>query len=341
MKRYALGCAFNTRNLLDNFPYKKLHITCKKCKSITGDNHRNLIVEKVFKESIKLVISDIVNNNITFWLPLTGSKRCNIHMRRVQGNEFKNLRRGGKWRDIDIINSNFSGYQLSLFMLGNRTPRVKSIYLNKKFRTIISNNTNNGMSYGDSKNDKTIKDYYDDIYSMFPSVSKDDINRILNFSWKSLYLHNSYGGDTIVIDKGFWMYIGNLKKNSLDHFYYYIRKLTIKLRVLYKRKKVEWDGYYYFALSDSQYQKYMEQKKQRGRPRKFFNYGSVYLYQIQDECKINEHYKRYIFRIPYISQLKSKYFVRDLISSEAELIMVRDPLKFKDILVHDNEYEFI
>ena len=341
MKRYALGCAFNTRNLLDNFPYKKLHITCKKCKSITGDNHRNLIVEKVFKESIKLVISDIVNNNVTFWLPLTGSKRCNIHMRRVQGNEFKNLRRGGKWRDIDIINSNFSGYQLSLFMLGNRTPRVKSIYLNKKFRTIISNNTNNGMSYGDSKNDKTIKDYYDEIYSMFPSVSKDDINRILNFSWKSLYLHNSYGGDTIVIDKGFWMYIGNLKKNPLDHFYYYIRKLTIKLRVLYKRKKVEWDGYYYFALSDSQYQKYMEQKKQRGRPRKYFNFGTVYLYQILDECKINEYYKKYIFKIPYVSKLKSRQFVQELISDKAELLLIRDPLKFKDILVCNHKYEFL
>lgn len=339
MKRYALGCAFNTRNLLDNFPYKKLRISCKQCRDITGDNHRNLIVERIFKASIKLVISDIVNNNVTFWLPLTGSKKCNIHIRRVCGNEFKNLRRGGKWKDIDIINSNFSGYQLSLFMLGNRTPRVKSIYLNKKFRDIISNNTNNGVAYGDSKNDKTIKDYYDDVYSMFPSVPKDDINRILNFSWKSLYLHNSYGGDTIIIDKGFWIYIGNLKKNPLDHFYYYIRKLTVKLRVLYRRRKIEWDGYYYFALSDSQYDKYMQQKKQRGRPRKSFNYGSVYLYQIRDECKINEHYKRYIFRIPYISQLKFKYFIRDLVSSKAELIILRDPLKFKDILIYDNEYE--
>lgn len=341
MKRYALGCAFNTKDILDNFPYKKLRITCNECKNITGDNHRNLIVEKVFKESIKLVISDIINNNITFWLPLTGNKKCNIHMRRVSGEEFKNLRRGGKWRDIDILNSNFSGYQLSLFMLGNRTPRIKSIYLNKKFRDTVTYNTNNGMSYGDSKNDKTIKDYYDDIYSIFPSIPREDINRILVFSWKSLYLHNSYGGDTIIVDKDLWMYIGNLKKNPLDHFYYYIRKLTIKLRVLYRRKKIEWDGYYYFALSQSQYENYIKQKKQRGRPRKYFNYGAVYLYQIQDECKVVEYYRKYIFRIPYISQIRFKYFIRNLVSDKAELFMVRDPLKFKDILVTDNKYEFI
>lgn len=341
MKRYALGCSFNLRTILDNFPYKKLKITCKQCKDITGDNHRNLVVERVFKESIKLIISDIINNNVTFWLPLTGNKRCNIHMRKVTGKMFKDLRRGGKWKDIDILKSNFTGYQLSLFMLGNRTPRIKSIYLNKEFRDIISKNTNDGMSYGDSKNDKTIKDYYESIYALFPSISKADINRILSFSWKSLYLHNSYGGDVKIIDKDIWMYIGDLKKNPLDHFYYYIRKLTVKLRVLYRRKKIEWDGYYYFALSDYQYNNYLAQRKKKGRPRKYYNFGTVFLYQIQDECKINEHYKRYIFRVPYISWIKHKYFIRNLVTDKAELILVREPLKFKDITVFNNKYEFI
>lgn len=341
MQNYALGCAFSMDNLFDNFPYKKLHITCEQCKSITGDNHRDILVKRVFRESVKLVINDIINNNVTFWLPLTGNKKCNIHMRRVQGDEFKNLRRAGKWKDVDILKSMFSGYEIGFFMLGNRTPRIKSVYLNRELRDRITINTNNGMQYGDSKNDTTIKDYYDQMYKLFPSVLKSDIDRILNFSWKSLYLHNSYGGDTIISGKNFWCYIGNLKKNPLDHFYYYIRKLTVKLRVLYRRRKIEWDGYYYFALSDSQYQHYLKQKNQRGRPKKYFNFGSVFLYQILDECKINEHYKRYIFRIPYISRLKIKQFVQDLTTDKAEIILVRNPLKFKDILVYDNEYEFL
>ena len=341
MKRYALGCAFSLKNILDNFPYKRLKITCRQCKAIVGDNHRDKLVRKVFRENIKLIINDIINNNVTFWLPLTGSKKCNIHMRRVQGKEFQNLRKSGKWRDVDILKSMFSGYELSFFMLGNRTPRIKSIYLNKEFKNRITQNTNNGTQYGDGKNDTTIKDYCDQIYQLFPDVPESDIDKILSFAWKSLYLHNSYGGDTLISGKDFWCYIGNLKKNPLDHFFYYIRKLTIKLRVLYKRKKIEWDGYYYFALSDSQYQRYVEQKKQRGRPRKYFKFGTVFIYQILDECKINEYYKRYIFRIPYITHLKSKYFISDLITDKAELILTRDPLKFKDILVYDNEYEFL
>ena len=341
MKRYALGCAFSMDSLFDNFPYKKLTITCKQCKAITGDNHRDILVKRIFRESVKLVINDVVNNNVTFWLPLTGNKRCNIHLRRVQGNEFRNMRKAGKWKDLDFLKSNFSGYQLSLFMLGKRTPRIKSVYINKRYTNIITENTNNGMQYGDGKIDTTISDYYQQMYELFPDVPKQDINKILTFSWKSLYLHNSYGGDTLIQDKAFWCYIGNLNKDSLKHFYYYIRKLTVKLRVLYKRKKIEWDGYYYFALSDSQYQRYIEQKKQRGRPRKYFKFGTVFIYQILDECKINEYYKRYIFRIPYITHLKSKYFIPDLITDKAELILTRDPLKFKDILVYDNEYEFL
>ena len=63
---YSLGCAFTLGEMLINFPYKKLQITCKDCKAITGDNHRDLLVKKVFKESVKLVIEDIIENNSDF-----------------------------------------------------------------------------------------------------------------------------------------------------------------------------------------------------------------------------------------------------------------------------------
>jgi hypothetical protein len=70
---------------------------------------------------------------------------------------------------------------------------------------------------------------------------------------KQLYLINSYGGDTLVRKKDFWFYCGRLMNDSLKFFYYYKRKMSIKLKVLYKRKHVEWDGYYYFALNNKQY----------------------------------------------------------------------------------------
>lgn len=187
----------------------------------------------------------------------------------------------------------------------------------------------------------TIKDYYDQLYERFPDVPKEDIRRILDYGWKSLYMHNSYGGDTLVSDNELWCYIGKLRKDPLEHFQYYIRKLIIRLRVLYRRRKIQWDGYYYFALNDAAYSKYLEQKNKKGRPKKWFNFGQVFIYQILDECKIAEHSSRYIFRIPYITKINFKLFIPELISNQAELIIVREPLKFKDILVYDNDYDFL
>ena len=45
----ATGAAFNVDEMFMNFPYKKLSITCEKCKEITGNPHRDLLVKQVFK----------------------------------------------------------------------------------------------------------------------------------------------------------------------------------------------------------------------------------------------------------------------------------------------------
>ncbi len=187
---------------------------------------------------------------------------------------------------------------------------------------------------------KTIKDYYEIIYSKFPEVSKQDIKRILNYGWKSLYLHNSYGGDVFLSDKNLWCYIGFLKRNSLQYFAYYKRKLRIKIRVLYRRKKIPWDGYYYFALTEKQYENYLAQMNKRGRKRKKFNYGNIILYKIKEECKVIGSNRKYIFRVPYLSDFGFAFYKPDFTTDKAELIETRDIQKFKDILVSNNKQEF-
>ena len=337
---YSTGCAFNINEMFMNFPYKKLTLSCEDCQRINGNNHRDALVKQVFRECFKLVINDIIDSNVTFHLP-TKFRKCDMHMKRVRGEAFKNLRKSGKWRDVDFLESNFTGYEIGFYIYKEVSPRIKTVYVSKPYKDKITANTNKGMQYGDSNNDKTIQDYYEIMYEKYPDIPKQDIRRILNFSWKSLYLHNSYGGDTLITDKDIWCYIGFLKSDSLKHFLYYIKKLTIKLRVLYKRKKIPWEGYYYFALTQAQYDKAIGPKQKRGRPKKKFTFENVFLYQILDECKIQEFGKRYIFRIPYIDIIKLRFFVRKFTTSKAELIITRDPLKFKDILTYENDYEFL
>lgn len=131
----ATGAAFNLAQLFINFPFKKLKKTKKD------------LVQKIFKEHFKLVINDIIDNNVTFELP-TGSRKCNIHMLTIKGKQFKDLRKNGKFQNIDFLKSLFTGNQLALFMYSpKRPPRIKYIYINKELRDKIDKYTNEGKKY--------------------------------------------------------------------------------------------------------------------------------------------------------------------------------------------------
>lgn len=111
---------------------------------------------------------------------------------------------------------------------------------------------------------------------------------------------------------------------------------------MYKRKNIEWDRYYYFALTKNQYEAYLAQKHTgRGRPKKNFIFEKVIFYKIYDECSIAESNKIAIFRIPYSWDRGYSFYQVKLKTDKAELVLVREPLKFKDILLSENNYEFI
>ena len=188
---------------------------------------------------------------------------------------------------------------------------------------------------------KTIQDYYEKLYEEYPTIPKEDIRRICLFGIKSLNIHNNYGGDVLISRKGFWFYCGQLMNNSLHYFNYYKRKIRVKLRIMYKRKNIPWDGYYYFALSQDQYDNYLEQKNKKGRPRKNFTFSKIVLYKIYDECSIAESGKVAIFRIPYSAEFGLSLYTTILTTSQSELVLVRKPLTFNDVLLSNYNYQFL
>lgn len=144
---YALGHAFNLKHLFENFNLKRLKMSCNDCLDITGyTRHRDILAQQIFKESVKLVINDIIDNNVTFKFPGVNAE---IYMKRTVDEEFAQARRNGKWEEIDFISSFFSGYELCLAMKrkdGN-VLRTKPIYVDKKLKQKIIDNTNNGKQY--------------------------------------------------------------------------------------------------------------------------------------------------------------------------------------------------
>jgi hypothetical protein len=76
---YATGCAFNLDDLFMNLDKSKLKITSILCDKLVHDRHKDALIRQIFKESVKLIFKDILDNNVTFELP-TGSRKSDIHV---------------------------------------------------------------------------------------------------------------------------------------------------------------------------------------------------------------------------------------------------------------------
>lgn len=146
--KYALGHAFSAKNLFENFPVRKLKMSVDQCKSIYSDGSKRDLAESVFLDSVEMVVDDIIDNNTHFKFPGLGKTQAYLYMKRTSGDKFRKAFKKGKWKDVDFITSNFSGYQLALRMESEkRLPREKSIYLAPNDRNRISTNTNLGKQY--------------------------------------------------------------------------------------------------------------------------------------------------------------------------------------------------
>lgn len=147
-KPLALGYAFNSKELFQNFPLKKLKMTRKQCLDLYSDGYRRDLAASIFVRSLELVVDDIIENNTQFKFPGLGRTQAYLQMERTSGDAFKRAFKRGKWRKVDFIKSNFSGYSLYLIMQSLKRPvRKKPIYLSNNRTDKITEYTNQGRQY--------------------------------------------------------------------------------------------------------------------------------------------------------------------------------------------------
>lgn len=148
MKHYAIGWACNLNDLFVRFPYEK-------CKSLIRNyftkNTQRQKVKQVFREGIQQILEDIIENNVTYKIQGIGYQGGEIHMEAIQGSEFEKARQNGKFKDIDFLESLFTGYQMYLYVHGKRDNflhrRKFPIYVNRYLREKLTEYTNKGKPY--------------------------------------------------------------------------------------------------------------------------------------------------------------------------------------------------
>lgn len=147
-QNFAMGHSFSSQELFHNFPIKKLKMDYNTVKKIYSDGDKRSLSASIFNKGMQLIIEDIIENNIYFLLPTLGTNESYLYMDKTSGNDFKKAVRQGKWRDVDFLTSNFTGYQLALSVKNKKRPeKKKSIYLGYKHKDRITELTNEGKRY--------------------------------------------------------------------------------------------------------------------------------------------------------------------------------------------------
>ena len=85
---YALGYAWKLDEIFMNFKSQNLIIDGVSLQRLYGDNHKKRLCYKVFRECVKLIVNDIIDNDVEFQLP-TGSRKTSLQMHTYRDEEFK------------------------------------------------------------------------------------------------------------------------------------------------------------------------------------------------------------------------------------------------------------
>lgn len=176
---------------------------------------------------------------------------------------------------------------------------------------------------------KTVEDYYDRLYKMFPEVPKEDIRRSVNYGWRKFYWYNLRGCDVQIksANNDFWMHCGILTKDSIKHFNLYKQKLSIKVRLKYARKHKDWDGFYYSVIDEDTYQNIKDKQ----------SFDTVLkdkcIFKILDECKLYYNDALYFIKFRMSEDIGWKKLFQDLECKDCEIIYKRTKgLTLKDLI---------
>ena len=105
MKHLAIGWACNLNNIFVRFPYEK-YKSLKKMRKL----EKLRLIKRVFISGLHLILEDIIQNNATFKIQGIGYQGGEIHFEAIKNSDFENARKNGKFKDIDFLESLFTGY---------------------------------------------------------------------------------------------------------------------------------------------------------------------------------------------------------------------------------------
>lgn len=184
---------------------------------------------------------------------------------------------------------------------------------------------------------KRINDYVDRLQSIYPELSKNEVKKIIEYGWRMFYFYNLRNCDILVSKPGdFWMLCGQLTSDPIKHYKYYRTRLLRKIRVMFKKRKKQWDGYYYTAINEEEYSKI---KKKLGRPVTTLEIQNRILFQIKNEAFVFYDGWKYFIRCKMPINYGYTVYKKKYKCKNVKIVLVRDHILTLNDLIKINQDE--
>lgn len=194
-----------------------------------------------------LIIQHILEHKQRFVGPLN---LFYIDLETFAEDDFMQLRRKGKFQDIDIVESDFKGYQLTYYYKAYKSDayyKKHNIYTGSKHQKLLANHVNNGeVMY--SLRDVRLKRFIPKVCEYCPGLTKHEANRIIMTGMTRMYYAIKQGCYVSLDSKRLLeslFFVGrfylNPERQIKDYFFRYRMKAK---KLLIWSKEPKWNHHY-------------------------------------------------------------------------------------------------
>jgi len=249
-------------------------------------------ISEPFKYCLGLIFNYILDNRVRFIIPHVPESYIDFEV--VTEEMFVNQRQKGRFKEIDFIESDFTGYAVRYYFKTKAYQKAYPIYfggeLKKKFLTGI----NTGIKYYSIK-DVTIKDFLPKIYEKFPELTQTEVKKLVLHGFRRMHSSIKFGCAISLQTRKYFncvAHIGALYLNPEKQIREYSSRRDRKLRKIEGWKKTPYDEYYYIGLNESALENWIKVNK---TSRSILKFSNVIPRKIKEELYYkNKHL--YIFR---------------------------------------------
>jgi len=233
-----------------------------------------------FKYCLGLIFNYILDNKVRFIIP--GVPESYIDFEIVTGEFFESQRQIGRFKEIDFIESDFTGYALRYYFKAKAYQKAYPIYFGGELKKKFFDGINSGVKYYSTK-DVTINLFIDDVWKKFPDLTRTEVKKLLAHGFRRMHSSIKYGCAISLQVKKYInciAHIGVIYLNPEKQIKEYSARRDKKFRKIEGWKKPLFDGYYYIGLNDTAFEDWIKVNK---KARTTLNFANILPRRIQEE----------------------------------------------------------